>query len=86
MPCYSIRLGNGSRAIVCGRLGKHCSNCRAPAGFACDYPVGGGKTCDAPMCADHAVEVARNRHVCLRHECALQDDAAKPFLLEETTP
>lgn len=78
MPCYTARIG-ATRAIVCGRLGKHCAHCRGVAGFACDYPVGAGRTCDKPLCADHAVEVARNRHVCPTHDSVLR---SQPFELE----
>ena len=77
MPCYTANAG-GVRAIVCGRLGKHCAHCHGVAGFACDYPVGGARTCDEPLCDNHAVEVARNRHVCPAHERALRDE---PFEL-----
>lgn len=32
----------------------------------CDWPVD-GKTCDAPLCPEHATEVGKDRHYCPRH-------------------
>jgi hypothetical protein len=81
MPCYPVRLDNGTGAvaIVCGRLGKRCSSCGGISEFLCDFPVGDGKTCDRPMCRDHAVVVGKNRHLCLQHEHAMH---VAPFVLE----
>lgn len=68
MPCYLERMPGGGSAIVCGKLGPHCAaGCGASTGFLCDYPVGDGKTCDLPLCASHAYEVAPNVHYCPGH-------------------
>lgn len=40
--------------------------CLGVSGFACDWPVEGG-TCDAPLCTDHAAEVAPGVHYCPIH-------------------
>lgn len=56
--------------FLCGDLGPHCAaeNCGAAGCDAlCDYPVGKGKTCDLPLCASHAYEVAPNVHYCPGH-------------------
>lgn len=47
-------------------------NCLAISGFLCDGPPPSGRasnrkgtgTCDRPMCAAHAHQVAPNRHLC----------------------
>jgi hypothetical protein len=41
--------------------------CMAPSSYLCDWPVEGGKTCDAPLCDAHATEVGKDRHYCPRH-------------------
>jgi hypothetical protein len=40
--------------------------CMAISTFLCDWPVEGG-TCDAPLCAEHATEVGKDRHLCPVH-------------------
>ena len=41
--------------------------CLAMSGFYCDFPDGGGHTCDRPLCAAHAYQVSENRHYCPDH-------------------
>jgi hypothetical protein len=41
--------------------------CLAPSSFLCDHKLPNGKTCDAPLCAEHATEVGPDRHYCPRH-------------------
>jgi hypothetical protein len=65
MPCYHIPGG-----IICGKLGQHCRDCGEVSGFLCDYPVG-DKTCNRPMCEEHATQVGRNRHYCRLHKNAV---------------
>lgn len=69
MPCYRVKMKGGGYAMICGKLGPHCrGGCGAPGdAFLCDWPVGPGKTCDAPLCADHAHEVAPEVHYCPGH-------------------
>jgi hypothetical protein len=79
MPFY--RVGNTMMHVKFGgKLAKKppapcCANveingraqrCMAMSAFLCDWPVDGG-TCDAPLCADHAHQVAADRHYCPRH-------------------
>ena len=54
---------------MCGDLGPHCADhrCAWAAEYLCDYPVGNGKTCDRPLCSDHAYEVAPDIHYCAQH-------------------
>lgn len=45
--------------IMCGERDKSfaaCVGCGCLAEYLCDYPMGGGKTCDAPLCLDHAMK------------------------------
>jgi hypothetical protein len=42
--------------------------CAAMSGFLCDWPDGGGRTCDAPLCEAHAYQVGTNRHYCPAHQ------------------
>lgn len=42
-------------AWICGPGVTPCSSCAYVADYLCDYPLGGGKTCDAPLCEDHAL-------------------------------
>lgn len=53
--------------FMCGKLGPHCADCSWVSGYLCDYPVGKGKTCDRPLCEDHANEVAPDLHYCNVH-------------------
>lgn len=69
MPCYTIQLGNGDKAFLCGDLGPHCgdSTCGDVGEYLCDFPVSNGKTCDMPVCHGHAFEVATELHYCPAH-------------------
>lgn len=51
--------------------------CMCISTILCDWPVEGG-TCDAPLCADHATEVGRDRHLCPAH--LVLEQAARPGL------
>jgi len=43
------------------------AHCCGISAFLCDWPMGDGLTCDAPLCDAHAREVGRNRHFCPDH-------------------
>jgi hypothetical protein len=43
------------------------TRCCAISTFLCDYVLPGGKTCDAPLCRDHATYIGPDRHHCPRH-------------------
>lgn len=57
----------GHTMFMCGDLGAHCADCMGFGDFLCDYPVGNGKTCDRPLCDDHAHEIAPEIHYCNAH-------------------
>lgn len=45
--------------FVCGPGITPCANCGQVADFLCDYPVGDGKTCDLPICAQCRTHVGK---------------------------
>ena len=67
MPCYVKKSSDGGPLFICGDLGPHCADCAGFGDFLCDYPVGDGKTCDRPLCDDHANEIAPDLHYCAGH-------------------
>lgn len=67
MPCYTIGGGTGFMCARGGSLGPHCAKCGSVADVLCDYPVGKDKTCDRPLCAECAHEVAPDVHYCAGH-------------------
>lgn len=47
--------------------------CLAISSFLCDHENSDGKTCDAPLCPDHAHQVGPDRHLCPRHAAQRAD-------------
>ena len=72
MHCTHVKLPGGVNAIVCGSKPhpKYCTACDKRAPFLCDWKIGGGKTCDLPICAIHAEQVAEDKHLCPKHSKA----------------
>lgn len=54
------------------------AKCCGVSGALCDWPVEGG-TCDAPLCAEHAAVVGRNRHLCPLHLARRKADTPELF-------
>jgi hypothetical protein len=46
--------------------GKAC-RCAGISAYLCDHELSDGKTCDAPLCAEHARQVGPDRHLCPIH-------------------
>lgn len=69
MSCYTGFTKSGERFFLCGDLGPYCADhrCADVGTNLCDYPVGDGKTCDMPICDNHAFEAAPNVHYCPGH-------------------
>lgn len=67
MTCYSLRDNGRHVGFMCGDLGDPCRECGAVADFLCDFPVGEGKTCDRPICEEHAAEIGPEVHYCQVH-------------------
>jgi hypothetical protein len=76
MPWYRIngamvhmrgtKLPAPCRAIVKNREG-HKEYCAAPSAFLCDWPAGGGRTCDMPLCRVHRAQAGENTDYCPEH-------------------
>jgi hypothetical protein len=41
--------------------------CMAISAYLCDHELSDGKTCDAPLCEEHAQEIGPDRHLCPLH-------------------
>lgn len=74
MTCRIVKVGE-SVAIVCGPRPRRqkCSSCGAGAGLLCDWKLGGGKTCDKPICRACAMEVEPEKHLCREHQAAYRE-------------
>jgi hypothetical protein len=69
--CEHIDLPGGDHAIICGlRAFKKFCACGRRADLLCDWKVSARKsgTCDKPICAAHALEVAPGKHLCPEHQ------------------
>jgi hypothetical protein len=83
MPCEVVKLGDGTAAIVCTRGERSKTPCRWCSRVhtkLCDYPLGGikkGKSCDAPICDQHAREIGPDRHLCPPHREMWERDGCK---------
>lgn len=75
MPFYRI---NGMRIHMRGtKLPKPCAAvvgiadtqdfCSDMSLFLCDWPAGGGRTCDKALCEAHAHHVGPNKRYCPEH-------------------
>jgi hypothetical protein len=77
MPCRHVHRPGGGYAIVCGprvrRSIRRCVVCNCPDTMAtmklCDYPLQDklGRTCDAPVCVEHAMHVEPDTDYCPQH-------------------
>jgi len=79
MRCIVHRFGDGV-AVICGR-GRVpvCRWCRNDGVRLCDFPLGGGKTCDAPICRRHALQVGPETDVCPNHRRNFQSQQGSLF-------
>jgi len=86
MHCQRVQMPNGLFAILCssGQVRRQvcrCRSCAQPAPFLCDFRLGNGKTCDAPICADHAWQPAEDKHLCPQHQLGY-----RRWLVEQCIP
>jgi len=68
--CHQLSI-DGQRLIICGGRSKaQFCLCGYQAVFLCDWKVSANKsgTCDKPLCAKHAKEVAVGKHLCPFHQ------------------
>ena len=78
MSCETVKLPGGGAAIVCSRRRSYrCCACTLAGGMQCDWKLTPTKTCDAYICPDHALEVAKDKHLCPTHQ-----EAYKAWLAE----
>ena len=67
MPrCNWVKLQDGTAAIVCGPKPKNCG-CGKPSTRLCDWIIGRGRTCDAPLCDSCTSSPAPSKDLCKRH-------------------
>ncbi len=67
---------DGSLIFLDGDGVVPCSRCHHPADYLCDYPTGKGKTCDAPLCGEHAIrQSGRDVDFCPSHHAACHGPA-----------
>ena len=76
----------GNPLFMCGgqwgddeKHSRNCSCCMRAADSLCDYPMGEGKTCDAPLCGDHACVQGRRQDridFCPAHHAMANGSAA----------
>ena len=69
-----IILADGSHGHIRGTGIKPCASCPVIAEYLCDYPMRRGKTCDAPLCRNHAIVQGRR----LSMQLMLFDDGEIP--------
>lgn len=90
MTCRTLRLPNGTAAIVCGpRERVRRCGCGRTATLLCDWKTGAGKTCDRPICESCAEKVGEDKHLCKEHQAAWrrwQEAHRQPELPEVAAP
>ncbi len=67
MPCDKYHTANGTM-FICGRgpRKQRCA-CGYTATRLCDWKVGGGRTCDKPLCVKCTHEPAEDKDLCPTH-------------------
>jgi hypothetical protein len=66
---------------VCGNIHiEMCGfgHCEYAADYLCDWPIGEGKTCDLPICNQHAVQQRHEIHFCPVHQAMFVEKAKQP--------
>lgn len=61
----------GGDVFICGDINVDLcgfGECEYAAEYLCDWPVGKGKTCDLPICRNHACEQRKGIHFCPVHQ------------------
>ena len=79
MPRYVTYDKHGNRISIRGDLGPHCAECADCADNLCDYPIGGGKTCDRKICHQHSNLVGTDMHYCTAHFAIYKTDNPELF-------
>jgi hypothetical protein len=70
MPC-NVENIDGTNFVICQRgragSGRRCAYCQLSSTRLCDFPTGGGKTCDVPMCDFCTHRAGRTVDLCRDH-------------------
>ncbi|MBX3589037.1 MAG: hypothetical protein KF796_20600 [Ramlibacter sp.] len=75
-PCAAV-VGIADKRYVCEDMSR----------YLCDWPVGGGRSCDKALCEAHAHQVGPNKHYCPEHLAEYidgQSDLFSGVQVEET--
>jgi hypothetical protein len=72
MACLIVKGKSLYQVFICGENfnlsnNEICAECGDLSESLCDFPVGDGKTCDRPLCAECAKEIAPNLDYCPWH-------------------
>ena len=75
--CICTKEPNGTYIFWCGdgideSLQCHEPECQLMAEIMCDYPMGEGKSCDIPLCREHAFHLGQGFHLCPFHKRLFQ--------------
>lgn len=95
MPWYRVNgmlmHVRGSKKLPAGcaapiQLAGRTQRCLTPSTALCDWPVGGGRTCDFPMCPDHQHRVGADLDYCPEHKLAAEAANPQPGLFTGLIP
>jgi hypothetical protein len=69
MPCVVVKMPgfDGYAIVKMARSRKRCGWCDRAHIALCDHDMGGGKTCDMPLCDRHAEHHAGDIDYCPLH-------------------
>ena len=72
MPCEPLKNSEGTTiGFACSRgtgfKPAPCIHCARPHTKLCDHKYPSGVTCDAKLCAAHAVSIGPDKDLCPRH-------------------
>ena len=85
MPCRVVAMPGGGNAIVCGprqRAPRCKCGSRRGANLLCDWKVGEGRTCDAPLCSACTTSPAPDKDLCPEHAAQWRARSSKPLTPE----
>lgn len=70
-PCEMVKIGQGYAILCTGNpRRRRCRFCASWSTKLCDWPIRLGKTCDVPICDEHATPVGENLDYCPTHRGA----------------
>lgn len=78
-PCCARVMRDATDPLRGGEVRKMACRCMAMSSLQCDWRNEDGRTCDAPLCAEHGNEIGPDQHLCALHFALYR--AAEPELL-----